>query len=69
MFLRVEMSIIKNTTFDYHAVSRNFSEICVPFESVYFFIKRQFLSPVAVVFALYYTVLKVNITGKYQSYS
>ena len=47
MSLRVEMSII---TFDHHAVSRNFSaEICVVFESVYFYQKevsfRMFLIP------------------------
>ena len=43
MFLRVEMSIIWNTTFDHHAVSRNFSaEICVVFESVYFLSKGSF---------------------------
>ena len=42
MFLRVEMSIIKNTTFDHHAMSRNFSEICVPFESAYFLSKGSF---------------------------
>ena len=42
MFLRVEMSIIWNTTFDHHAVSRTFSaEICVLFESVYTFYRKE----------------------------
>ena len=41
MFLRVEMSIIWNTTFDHHAVSPNFSaEICILFESEYFYRKE-----------------------------
>ena len=36
MFLRVEMSIIWNTTFDHHAMSHNFSAaICVLFELMY----------------------------------
>ena len=42
MFLRIEMSIIWNTTFDHHAVSCNFeAEICVLFESVYFFYRKE----------------------------
>ena len=50
MFLRVEMSIIKNTTFDHHAMSRNFKLYRYTF----------YREEVAVVLALYYTLANTS---------
>ena len=69
MFLRVEMSINEHNFRSSRRVTQLLGRTLRIVWIGMLFIKRKFLSPVAVGLALYYTVLNANTTGKYQSYT